>query len=181
MSSFAAPDAAAQLVKLGQAEAFGMLDDHDRRVRNVDADFDDGRGDEDARVARLERGHGRILLLTAHATVHKPDRITELLPQGIEALVRRRHLERLRLFHQRADPIDLLAVGDRSMHARTSSSIRSSGSVIVVTGFRPAGFSVSLETSMSPKAASTSVRGMGVAVMTSMSGALPLAASCSRW
>jgi hypothetical protein len=47
-------------------------------------------------------------------------------------------------------------------------------------GRRPAGFSVSRDTSMSPKAVSTSVRGIGVAVITSMSGASPLALMASR-
>jgi hypothetical protein len=45
----------------------------------------------------------------------------------------------------------------------------------VSIGWRPAGFSRRRETSMSPKAVSTSVRGIGVAVITSMSGASPLA------
>ena len=43
----AAPDPAAQLVQLGEAEALGMFDHHDRRVRHVNADFNDGGGDED--------------------------------------------------------------------------------------------------------------------------------------
>ena len=46
-----APDAAAQLVQLREAEAVGLLDDHDRRVRDVDADLDHGRGDEDVELA----------------------------------------------------------------------------------------------------------------------------------
>ena len=41
-----APDAAAELVELGEAEAVGLLHDHDRRVRDVDADLDHRRGDE---------------------------------------------------------------------------------------------------------------------------------------
>ena len=41
-----AADAAAQLVQLGQAEALGILDHHDRRFRHVDADLDDRRRDE---------------------------------------------------------------------------------------------------------------------------------------
>ena len=36
----AAPDAAAQLVQLGEAEALGVLDDHDRRGGHIDADLD---------------------------------------------------------------------------------------------------------------------------------------------
>ncbi|MNF05931.1 hypothetical protein D3C80_2057730 [compost metagenome] len=58
---------------------------------------------------------------------------------------------------------------------------RSVGIVTVWMGLRPAGFSVSFDTSMSPKAASTSVRGMGVAVMTSICGVMPLAVRRRRW
>ena len=42
----AAADAAAQLVQLGEAEALGVLDDHDRRGRHVDADLDHRRRDQ---------------------------------------------------------------------------------------------------------------------------------------
>ena len=37
-----APDAAAELMQLGEAESFRAFDDHDRRVRDVHADFNDG-------------------------------------------------------------------------------------------------------------------------------------------
>jgi hypothetical protein len=40
-----AADASAELMELGEAEALGMLDDHDGGVGDVDADFDDGGGD----------------------------------------------------------------------------------------------------------------------------------------
>ena len=69
----AAPDAAAQLVQLGQAEALGMLDDHDGGVRHVDADLDDGGGDEDARLAVLEGAHGLVLLRPLHAAVDETE------------------------------------------------------------------------------------------------------------
>ena len=48
------PDPAAQLVELGEAEAVGLLHDHDRRVRDVDADLDHGRRDEHVELALLE-------------------------------------------------------------------------------------------------------------------------------
>src|SRR5581483_1696484 len=37
----ATPDASAQLMKLGEPEALGMLYDHDRGIRHVDPDLDD--------------------------------------------------------------------------------------------------------------------------------------------
>ncbi len=48
----AAPDTAAQLVQLRQPEALGMFDHHDRRIRHVDADFDDGGGHQQPRSRR---------------------------------------------------------------------------------------------------------------------------------
>jgi hypothetical protein len=47
----AAPDAPAQLVKLRQTEAFGVFDNHQRSVRHVNADFDDGRRNQNIRFA----------------------------------------------------------------------------------------------------------------------------------
>jgi hypothetical protein len=58
----AAPDAAAQLVQLREAEALGVLDHHDRRVGHVDADFDHGGRDEDLRSPLLERLHRGVLV-----------------------------------------------------------------------------------------------------------------------
>src|SRR5579885_2779691 len=53
----AAPDAAAQLVQLREPEAVGFLHDHDRRVRDVDADLDHGRRDEHVELVRGELPH----------------------------------------------------------------------------------------------------------------------------
>ena len=58
----AAPHAPAQLVKLGQAEHLGVLDNHHRGVGHVDAHLDDRRRDQDRGFALRERGDGRILL-----------------------------------------------------------------------------------------------------------------------
>ena len=53
----AAPDAPAQLVQLREAEALGVLDDHQRRVRDVDAHLDHRRRHEHLRLAGLEARH----------------------------------------------------------------------------------------------------------------------------
>jgi hypothetical protein len=57
-----AADAAAQLVQLRQAEALGVLDDHERRIGHVDAHLDHGRRDQHVRSADDERRHRRGLL-----------------------------------------------------------------------------------------------------------------------
>ena len=59
----AAADASAELVELGEAEAIGVFDDHDGGVGYVDANFDDGGGDEDVELAALEAGHGDFFVV----------------------------------------------------------------------------------------------------------------------
>src|SRR5438093_4051494 len=47
-------DAPAELVQLREAEALRVLDDHERRLRHIDADLDDRRRDQDADPSRRE-------------------------------------------------------------------------------------------------------------------------------
>ena len=65
----AAADAPAQLVELAQAEALGVLDYHQRRVRDVDADLYDRRGDEHVCLAGGEAGHYLLAGLGLHLPV----------------------------------------------------------------------------------------------------------------
>ena len=74
----AAADAAAQLVQLREAEALGVLDHHDGRLRHVDADLDHGGGDQQLRFAGGEARHRRVLLGALHAAVHQIDGLAEL-------------------------------------------------------------------------------------------------------
>ena len=69
----AAADAAAQLVELREAEAVGLLDDHHRRVRDVDADLDHRRRDEHVELARLEARHQLAALGRLEAAVQAAD------------------------------------------------------------------------------------------------------------
>src|SRR3546814_10026341 len=69
----AAPDAAAKLVELGEAEIFGMFDDHQAGGGDVDPDLDHRRRDEDADLARLKARHHRILVRPLHPAVDEPD------------------------------------------------------------------------------------------------------------
>ena len=55
-----AADPAAELVKLGEAEALGVLDEHHARVRHVDPDLDHGRRHQHVHLAGREGGHGRV-------------------------------------------------------------------------------------------------------------------------
>ncbi len=55
-----AADAAAELMELREAEALGMIDDHEGGVGDVDADLDDSGRDEDVKIAARELAHGDL-------------------------------------------------------------------------------------------------------------------------
>src|ERR1700682_2708853 len=59
----AAADASAKLMKLREAEALGVLDDHDRGVGDIDADFDDGGGDKDLHFIFAELLHDVVFFV----------------------------------------------------------------------------------------------------------------------
>src|SRR5713226_3825234 len=69
----AAADASAKLVELGEAEALGVLDDHDGGVGDVDADFDYGGGDEDLRFVFAEALHDFFLFVAGEAAVQEAE------------------------------------------------------------------------------------------------------------
>ena len=67
-------------MQLGKAHAVGVLDDEGVHVRNVDAGLDDGRADQDLRLARDHALHDRRELLLVHLAVrHVHDRAVEHL------------------------------------------------------------------------------------------------------
>src|SRR5258708_25276317 len=70
----AAADASTKLVELGEAEALGVLDDHDGGVGDVDADFHDGCGDEDLGFVFAEALHDFFFFVTGEAAVEEADR-----------------------------------------------------------------------------------------------------------
>jgi len=70
---WAAADAPAKLVELREAEAIGVFDHHDGRVRDIHADFDDGGGDEDERFLPAEAFHDGFLFFVFQAAVEKTD------------------------------------------------------------------------------------------------------------
>ena len=56
----AAADPPAQLMQLSKSEPLSVLDDHDRRLRHVDADLDHRGRDQDGRVSALKALHRRV-------------------------------------------------------------------------------------------------------------------------
>ena len=99
-------------MELREAEAVGLLHDHDRRVRDVDPDLDHGRRDEDVQLARLERGHHAPALVRAQASVHAADSVTAKLgrAQPLGFLLGRTRHARLGRLDQRADDVGLTPV-----------------------------------------------------------------------
>jgi hypothetical protein len=67
----ASADAAPELVQLRKPETFGVLDDHDRRVRHVDTDFDHSGCDEKAGLTGLEGAHGLVLFFRRHPAMNQ--------------------------------------------------------------------------------------------------------------
>ena len=64
---------AAQLVQSAQAVALGVLDDHDRCVRHVHTDLDDGGGDQCVQLPGLEVLHDGGFFLWLELAVHQAD------------------------------------------------------------------------------------------------------------
>src|SRR5215467_3029199 len=59
----AAPNAPAKLVQLRETESFRMLDHHHGGVRDVHADFHDGRRDQDLHLVLVEALHDFVFFL----------------------------------------------------------------------------------------------------------------------
>jgi hypothetical protein len=96
-------------VELCEPEAVGLLDDHDRRVRDVDADFDHRRRDENVQLPRLEPGHQVTTLVRPQTAVEEPHAVVAQLtfaePLGLT--LGGPSNTRLRFLDQRADDIRL--------------------------------------------------------------------------
>ena len=109
----AAADAPAELVQLRQAEAVRAFDQHQRRVRDVDADLHDGRGHQPGHLAGGAALPPRPLLASGPAAVEQLDavgQVGELLRlQPLELLGGGARGDRLGAFDERADDEDLVA------------------------------------------------------------------------
>jgi hypothetical protein len=107
----AAPDAPAQLVQLRDPVALGVLDEHHRRVGDVDADLDHGGGDEHVGGARREGRHRLLLLARALLPVQEHDAEVAQLgrPEALELGGGGARLQCLGLLDERADDERLAA------------------------------------------------------------------------
>src|SRR5688572_24377117 len=69
----ASPHPSSQLMQLGKTEAFGVLDNHDGRVGDINPYLDHASGYQDIDLASGKCPHGRVLLVCRHLPVQKPD------------------------------------------------------------------------------------------------------------
>ena len=169
----AAPDPSAKLVQLGQTEALGALDQHHRGVRHVHADLDDGRRDQHVELAVAERAHDRVLFGRAHPPVQQSQAQTRQLArtQALVLLGGRLGLQDFGFLDQRTDDERLLALlPPRGGRARRPARARRCPAAACAGTARPGGISSIAERSRSPYRLSASVRGIGVAVITSRCG-----------
>ena len=151
----AAPDPAAQLVQLRQAEALGVLDHHHRRVGHVDADLDHRGRHEHVRSRRPRSGHHGVLLLAGFmrpCSSPTRDLGQRALPAPRPSAVAASHvLELLGLLDQRIDDVGLAA----RLRARGAAARRRLGAPLArrrrcAIGVRPGGSSSTTEQSRSP-------------------------------
>ena len=137
-----AADTPAKLMKLGEAEAFGVLDDDEGGIGHVDPDLDDGGRDQDPHRPGRESAHHRVLVLALHAAMHQPDRVAEDLAQVLGRAVRRRR-DRPALDSSTSGQTQntLAPSSSRRRTAAMTSLSRSSRITRVSIGRRPGGFS----------------------------------------
>ena len=66
---FTTTDTSPELMQLGQAEAFRILNEHDRCIGDVDPHFDHGSTYQDLDLICREGGHDPIFLVLFHTAV----------------------------------------------------------------------------------------------------------------
>src|SRR5258708_23304027 len=111
-------DAAAQLMKLREAEAFGALDHHQRGIRHVDADLDHRGADEKLDLSGNEALHHRGLFRGRQAAMQQSDLQIRKLPAQSRVGFDRGLHTLLRVFAYRAHPSSLLSLPARGPDAR---------------------------------------------------------------
>ena len=115
----AASDAPAQLVQLGQAEAVGVLDDHQVGVRHVHADLNDGRCNQNVILLCGERLHHALLVRVFHAAVQYGDATVRQRVLQVDRVLLGAFQLQFALLDQRADDVHLPAVRDLFVDKRS--------------------------------------------------------------
>ena len=109
-ASAPATDPAAQLVQLGEAHAFGILDHHEGRIGHIHADLDHRGGHQQLDAVGLEGRHGRFLLGGRLAAMHQLHcQFRQCLAQGDRGLLGGLVAQLLGLIDEGTDPVGLAA------------------------------------------------------------------------
>ncbi len=105
-------DPAAQLVQLCEAQALGILDDHQARIGHIHADLDHRGRHQKLRVACSECSHDCLLVGRFHAPVNQShgEPFERPIQLGVHAFGRLR-LQLLGLLDQCANPVGLTTLG----------------------------------------------------------------------
>ena len=133
--------------------------------------------DEQMQLARRKRLHHPLLAVGLQPAVQQADAVRgkHFLREVVGHLGGRLEVDLVRLFHERIDDVRLTARVELPADERVDLvAARSRASPRVLIGSRPGGRSRMTDTSRSPYSVSASVRGIGVAVITSTSGRSPL-------
>ncbi len=183
--SAAPPHAPAQLVQCRQAEPLGILNDHDRRVRHVNADLDDCRRDKHVQLTGLESLHDIVPFPLASAcraagrcagwaAVRRRSRCSKMVVTACKIA------HGFVFLDGRADDVDLMPRRDLLVQKAVHVAALFAGDEPRFDGLAARRQLVRTEISRSPYMSSPSVRGMGVALMTSRCGLCALPANRPR-
>src|SRR5690606_1187833 len=98
-------------MELSETEPIGPLDQHDGRVRHVDADLDDGGRDENVELVIAEETHHVVLLRRTHPSVQEtnPEVWEDISGEPLVLGKRSPRVDALRLFDERTDDERLTA------------------------------------------------------------------------
>ena len=98
-------------MKLRKPEPFCVLNEHDGGVRDIDSNFDDGRGDEYVTLTRRKCGHRLFLLFAFEPAVKECDAVScKNCRQFLEALGSRFQIDFFGLFNYGIDDIGLMSL-----------------------------------------------------------------------
>src|SRR5438093_10299837 len=105
-------------MELRQPKSFGMLDDHDRGVRYVDANLDHRRGNQDVEIGACKSDHHAIFVRPLHASVDQAHAVLEYHGEMAMPLLRRGKVEGFGFVDQWADPEYFCVIADSAANRR---------------------------------------------------------------
>ena len=113
----AAPDPSAELMELREAEAFGIVENHDTGVRNIHSHLDDGCGNQRSDFSLSETPHHLFLFLRPEFAMDQPDLMrSEAFFPFLKRFGSGLRFERFAFLYQRIDEIGLPSQDELLLH-----------------------------------------------------------------